>query len=55
MAGSVGGRRGGPSDSVLGLVVAGGCLVWFVVWFRFWVRVLVRVFWSGFGFGLRSV
>ena len=33
--------RGSPSDSVLGLVVAGGCLVWFMVWFRFWVRVLV--------------
>ena len=51
MADSVGGRRGSPSDSVLGLVVAGGCLVWFMVWFRFWVRVLVRFgsgFWSGF-------
>ena len=29
MADSVGGRRGSPSDSVLGIVVAGGCLVWF--------------------------
>ena len=51
MADSVGGRRGSPSDSVLGLVVAGGCLIWF----RFWVRFLGQVFGSGFGSGLRSV
>ena len=43
MADSVGGRRGSPSDSVLGLVVAGGCLFWFTVWFSF-----ESGFWSGF-------
>ena len=43
MADSVGGRRGTPSDSVLGLVVVGGCLVF------------GQVSGSGFGSGLRSV
>ena len=53
MADSVGGRRGSPSDSVLGLVVAGGCLVWFRSGFSGQVLGLVlgrfrsRLWWFG--------